>query len=119
VQPPISNDPYPTEGANGGNSPGQRAAEAIDQKRESVARGMDSAASRLHARAESIPGGERVSGAVHTAAAAVERAADYVRDQDLQGMLEDVQHSVKRHPGVALLTAAALGFLLARTFTRH
>jgi DNA segregation ATPase FtsK/SpoIIIE-like protein len=73
---------------------GQRAAAAIDSKRESVARGMDSAAESLHGRADRLPGGEKVAGAAHTAADAVERAADYVRDQDVSAMLADVRDAV-------------------------
>ena len=45
-------------------------------------------------------------------------AAGYLRDNDLKSMLADVQQLVKRNPGPALLTAAALGFLMARTFSR-
>jgi len=98
---------------------GQRAAAAIDSKRESVARGMDSAAESLHGRADRLPGGEKVAGAAHTAADAVERAADYVRDQDVSAMLADVRDAVTRHPGAALLTAAAVGFLIARSISRE
>ena len=67
---------------------GHKAADVIEEKREAVARGIES-------------------------------AADYVRDQDLQTMLSDARQLVKRHPGAVLLTAVTLGFLLARSFTRH
>ena len=33
-------------------------------------------------------------------------------------MLSDVRDVVKKHPGATLLTAAAVGFLLARAFSR-
>jgi hypothetical protein len=95
---------------------GQRAADVIDDKRDSLASGMESAASSLHARAERLPGGERVARAAHAAAESLEDASDYVRDQDLRGMLSDVGGIVKRNPGVTLLAAAALGFVLARAF---
>ncbi len=49
----------------------------------------------------------------------METAADYVRGQDLKGMVSDVQEVAKRNPGVILLGAVALGFLLARSFSRH
>lgn len=98
---------------------GQRAAAAIDEKREAVARGFDSAASSLHARAENLPGGEKVARAARTTAEAMEKTADYVRDQDVEAMLSDVGQVVKRHPGAVLLTAAAVGFLLARSLSRH
>jgi hypothetical protein len=97
---------------------GHKAAASIDDKRDTVARGMDSAASTLRDRAEAMPGG-KVARAAHGAAGAMETAADYVREHDVQGMITDVREGVKRHPGVTLLTAAAVGFLLARTFSRH
>jgi ElaB/YqjD/DUF883 family membrane-anchored ribosome-binding protein len=95
----------------------QRAADVIDDKRDSFASGMESAASTLHARAEQLPGGERVARAAHAAAESLENASDYVRDQDLRGMLSDVGQLVKRNPGATLLTAAALGFLLAHSLS--
>ena len=36
----------------------------------------------------------------------------------IKGMAADVQRIVKNNPGPALLAAAALGFLLARTLSR-
>jgi hypothetical protein len=96
---------------------GQKAADAIDDRRDTLATGMESAASALHARAESLPGGEKVARAAHAAAQSLEDASDYVRDQDLRGMLADVQQLVKRHPGAVLLTAVAAGFLLARSLS--
>jgi ElaB/YqjD/DUF883 family membrane-anchored ribosome-binding protein len=98
---------------------GQKAADAIDEKRDTVARGMDSAASALREKAESLPGGDQVARAANAAADAMESAAGYVRDSDLKAMVEDVQQIVKRHPGATLLTAAAVGFLLARTLSRN
>lgn len=91
---------------------------AIDDKREALASGIDSAASTLRSRADSLPGGEKVSRAAHGTAEAMEKAAGYVREQDLQDMLSDIQQVVKRHPGVVLLTALAVGFLVARSFSR-
>jgi len=98
---------------------GQKAAGAIDDKREALARGIDSAASSLREQAENLPGGEKVVKAAHTTADAMETAAGYVRDQDLKAMLSDIQQAVKRHPGATLLAAAAVGFLLARSFSRN
>ena len=97
---------------------GERVTAAIDSKRDTVARGMDSAASSLHSTAERLPGGDRVTDAAHTAAYAMEEAADYLRDQDLSAMISDVRNTVTRHPGAALLIAGALGFVIARALTR-
>lgn len=97
----------------------QMAAEKVDQSRATAADGLDSAAATLHEKADNLPGGKKLAGATHTVANALESAADYVRANNLKDMTADVQQLVKNHPGVALLTAAALGFLVARTFSRN
>ena len=63
--------------------------------------------------------GEKVASATRTATDAMEKVADYVRDEDLESMLEDAQQLVKKHPGATLLAAVAAGFLLARVFSRQ
>jgi hypothetical protein len=97
---------------------GQAAAEKIDANRSSAASGLDSAASAIHGKADSLPGGESIKGAAHTVADVLSSTADYVRENDVKSMLADVQKIVKNNPGPALLTAAVLGFLVARTFSR-
>jgi ElaB/YqjD/DUF883 family membrane-anchored ribosome-binding protein len=97
---------------------GQKVADKIDENRGAAASGLESAAGALRDRADALPGGERVANAAHATADAVVVAADYVRENDVKAMLTDVQKLVKNNPGVALLTAAALGFLIARTFSR-
>jgi hypothetical protein len=72
----------------------------------------------LLAKAERLPGGEKVASAARLAAQGLEHAKDYVRERDLKGMLSDLQAGVKRHPGATLLIAAAVGFLLLRAFSR-
>lgn len=97
---------------------GQKAMDKIDENRGAAASGLESAASALRERADTLPGGERVANAAHATADAVGVAADYVRQNDLKAMMADLQQLVKNNPGPALLTAAALGFLIARTFSR-
>lgn len=97
---------------------GQRVADKIDENRGAAASGLESAADALREKADTLPGGERVANAAHATADAVVSAADYVRENDVKAMIADVQTLVKKNPGVALLTAAALGFLIARTFSR-
>ena len=91
---------------------GQRVADKIDENRDAAASGLESAAGALREKADTFPGGEKVANAAHATADAVGVAADYVRDNDVKAMLTDVQKLVKNNPGVALLTAAALGFLI-------
>lgn len=96
----------------------RKASSVIDDKKDAAARGLDSAAAAIHGEAEALPGGERVARAAHATADAMQRSADYVRDQDVEEMLSDVRQLVTRHPGITLVAAAALGFLLARTLSR-
>jgi len=107
-----------TTSPNGPAGLGAATADAMDEKRSAAASGLDSAASTLHEKAEMLPGGEKVSRAAHTAADALTKSADYVREHDIKDMVADVTALVKRNPGPALLTAAVLGFLVARTFSR-
>ena len=97
---------------------GQRVADKIDENRGAAASRLESAADALHEKADTLPGGDKVAHAAHATADAVVSAADYVRENDVTAMLADVQRVVKNNPGVALLTAAAVGFLIARSFSR-
>lgn len=116
MQTPTSTDAEtPIEGGDG---IGRKIADKIDDQREAVAHGIDSAASSLHAKADNLPGGEKVARAAHSTAEAMGRSADYVRDQNVEAMLGDVRQAVKRHPAATLITAAAVGFLLARVFSK-
>jgi ElaB/YqjD/DUF883 family membrane-anchored ribosome-binding protein len=97
---------------------GQKVADKIDENRGAAASGLESAAGALREKADTLPGGEKVVTAAHATADAVGVAADYVRDNDVKAMMADVLKLVKKNPGAALLTAAALGFLMGRTLSR-
>ena len=60
---------------------GQKVADTIDQNRGAAASGMESAASVLREKADTLPGGGKVANAAHATADAVGVAADYVRDE--------------------------------------
>lgn len=77
------------------------------------------AASSLRERADSLPGGEKVAAAAHTAANVLESTAEYFQDRDFGDMVADLKDVARRHPGATLLAAAALGFLLVRTLARR
>ena len=98
---------------------GESAAAAFDDRRDAVAHSLDAAASSLHARVESLPGGPNVARAAQSTADTMEKAADYVRDHDLKGLLSDITRIAKRHPGATLLAATALGFLAVRAMGRN
>jgi len=88
----------------------------VDENRAPAASKLESAASILHQNAEKLPGGERVRDLAHNAADKMQHTAEYVRRHDVNDMMRDVENFVRRHPGESLLTAAAVGFLVGRSF---
>ena len=92
---------------------GRSAGKKAQRARTRAAAGLDSAAKTVHA------GAERVADAGHSAGDALASGARYVREHDARDMVEDAMDIVRSHPGVALLGAAALGFLVGRAITRN
>jgi hypothetical protein len=98
---------------------GRTAADRIDKNRDATAGGLDKAASALHEKAESLPGGEKVTGLAHATADKLTSAAGYVRAHDVNQMMADVGTLVKNNPGRSLFAAAVIGFLAGRAFSRN
>jgi hypothetical protein len=97
---------------------GRLAADKIDGTRDGAADGLESAGTSLHAKADSLPGGPKVTRAAHAAANTLNQTAEYIREHDVASMMADVKRVVKDNPGPALLGAVILGFVLARTLSR-
>jgi hypothetical protein len=98
---------------------GMAAGEQLDKGRSAAAGGIASAAASLHGHAEELPGGQRVAGFAHSAADKLNLTANYIRDHDVSAMVEDVKALVKKNPVPALLGAAAIGFLVAKSFSNR
>jgi ElaB/YqjD/DUF883 family membrane-anchored ribosome-binding protein len=98
---------------------GRSAADKIDANRRTAASGLENAASALHEKADRLPGGERVSSLAHSTAHKMKSTAHYMRSHDVRDMLGDVEEVVKNNPGPALLSAAVVGFLVGRAFSRN
>ena len=96
---------------------GRTATNKIDENRNSAASGLEEAASMLDEKADSLPGGEKVTSLAHATAEKLSSTADYVRDHDVHQMMTDVETLVKNNPAASLFTAAAVGFLVGRAFT--
>jgi len=96
---------------------GRAAADKIDANRQGAASGLESAANTLHQKADSLPGGEKVSNLAHAAADKLGATADYVRRHDVSSMTSDLERIVRRNPGPALLTAVIAGFLVGRAMS--
>jgi len=98
---------------------GRTTISAIDGKRSGAAESMAGAAAQLHttgdkARELGNASGEKVSGLAHGAADKLQAGAEYVRDHDLKAMLASVEKFARSNPGVALLAAGVVGFVVAR-----
>jgi ElaB/YqjD/DUF883 family membrane-anchored ribosome-binding protein len=95
---------------------GRSAANQIDANRDAAASGMEKVASTLHDKAESLPGGQPVTGLAHAAADKLNSGAQYVRAHNANRMMADLEKLVKNNPGPALLAGGVIGFLVGRAF---
>lgn len=93
---------------------GRKTADTADQARSAAADGLSNAGEAIEEGA--AEGGHRVRRAARATAKALSGSADYIRDNNARDMMEDALDVVKNNPGVALLSAVALGFLVARAF---
>jgi ElaB/YqjD/DUF883 family membrane-anchored ribosome-binding protein len=91
--------------------------DTVDANRNVAAQGLEQAASTIRDKADSLPGGETVTGLAHTAADKLTATAGYVRQTDVNTMMADVETLVKNNPGPALMAAAVVGFLVGRAFS--
>jgi ElaB/YqjD/DUF883 family membrane-anchored ribosome-binding protein len=98
---------------------GRTAADKVDENRDEAATGLEKAASSLHEKAESLPGGEKVANIAHATADKLSSTAEYVREHDVKQMMGDIETLVKNNPGPSLLIAAVFGFLVARAFSNN
>jgi ElaB/YqjD/DUF883 family membrane-anchored ribosome-binding protein len=96
---------------------GRDAAEKLDNSRSAAARGIDSAASALRDAADSVPGNAG-KGFARATAERLNTTADYVRSNRMSDMADDVMRLIKDRPGLSLIVAAALGFVVGRALTR-
>jgi ElaB/YqjD/DUF883 family membrane-anchored ribosome-binding protein len=90
--------------------------DTIDAQRDTVAGGLDTVATQLRDRAETIPGGEKTTQVAQTAAAKLENASGYLREHEVSDMMTDVERLVRNHPTESLVVALAAGFLVGRMF---
>ena len=97
---------------------GRSAADKIDANRQGAASGLESAASRLHEKADSLALGDTVSDVAHATADKLGATADYMREHDVSGMIADIERLIRKNPGPALVGAAVVGFLVGRAFSR-
>jgi len=95
---------------------GKMAADKVNESRTSAANGLASAASTIHQKADTLPGGDTVHSMAHTTADKLAATADYVRSHEMKDVIADLEQVVRRNPGPALLAAVAVGFMAGRMF---
>ena len=94
---------------------GRKAADMAEQARPTSAAGLSAAADAIDDNADQVA--DRIRSAAHRTAQAISTSADYIRDNSVQEMVDDAMAVVKNNPGVALLGAVAIGFLVGRAFS--
>jgi hypothetical protein len=85
---------------------------ATDKTATSLHSATDKTATSLHAQTD------KMSKFAHSAADRIQVGADYLRERDVERILEDVRGLVKKYPGRSLAAAGILGFLIARGLRR-
>jgi len=96
---------------------GRAAADNIDKNVRNAAGALQSTASTLRSQAGSAPG--KMSDIAQTAAAKLDTTADYLQNFDTRQMLVHVEDWTRRNPGVAIASAAAVGFLIGMSLKRN
>lgn len=94
---------------------GTQAVDKADAATTTVGEKMTDAAQTIRERA---PVSGPVADAADTAADTLQRAGNYLQQQDLSDMRADLEGIIRRHPMEALLVGLGLGYLLARSTRR-
>ena len=90
----------------------------VEGMRDGTAEGVDGAATSAHAKARPSPGRPRGGRASQATADTLAHAAEYIRKSDAGSVMADARQLVKDNPGIAMLGAAIIGFVLARAWSR-
>lgn len=105
------------------NSFGRKTANRIDDSREPTANALARTAKSLHSRTDKMSQlahsrTDKASQLAHSAADRIQVGADYLREHDVEQILDDVRTLVKKYPGRSLAAAAMVGFVIARVLQR-
>lgn len=93
--------------------------EKFERQKEKAADRLNTVASTLHDKADSIAaGGTAAANAAHRVADGAESTASYLRDKGARDIGSDIVRVARNHPAEALACALAAGFLLGRASRR-
>ncbi|WP_174279938.1 hypothetical protein [Sphingomonas bacterium] len=99
-----------------GGQAGDRVRQFADMGKERAAGALDQLATMLTDAAGQVDGklGAQYGGYARSAADAVQGFSAQVREQDLDELVDQGRELVRKSPAIAIGTAAAIGFVLAR-----
>ncbi|MEO8026130.1 MAG: hypothetical protein ABI823_06635 [Bryobacteraceae bacterium] len=95
---------------------GRTAADKLEASKKGTADVLQSSADTLRNAGDASS--EAVKGFAHKTASTFDSSAQYIRDHDFKGMMDDVTTVVKRNPTPSLLIALAVGFLAGASMRR-
>jgi ElaB/YqjD/DUF883 family membrane-anchored ribosome-binding protein len=95
---------------------GKAAADNIDRNVRNAAGALENTANTLRSQAHNAPG--RVSDFAQTAASKLDDTASYLKDFDTRQVMGQVEDWTRRNPGLAIVTAAAVGFVIGMSLRR-
>lgn len=91
---------------------------SMDESRNRVAGGLDRVSSMLDDQARTLEqrGGVagRAAGVARTASSALESGAEYVRNQDVDAIKEDLAGRIRENPLMSVGIALGAGFIISR-----
>jgi ElaB/YqjD/DUF883 family membrane-anchored ribosome-binding protein len=89
-----------------------QATSKVDEGMDKAASGLNQAADMLRQRGQSMGGGT-ASTVANTAASTLEQGAQFLRENDTDQLIAEVENFVRRKPMESLLIAAGVGFVLS------
>jgi hypothetical protein len=99
-----------------GKSMASAAGNMADKGVSSAGQGISSVGSQMR---EHGPQEGMLGAANKAVAGTIERTGDYLAEEGLSGMAEDVTNVIRRYPVTSMLVGIGLGFLLARLTTTN
>jgi ElaB/YqjD/DUF883 family membrane-anchored ribosome-binding protein len=91
----------------------REATHRLDDKRETVADNLDDLSKRFNGGAAALG---KVAGVTSKK---LQTTADYIRENELSGMLEDVQGVVRRYPAQSIAVALIAGLLMGKVLSNR
>lgn len=99
--------------SNQASSAGEKAADALETGKEKAAGGLDSLASMVRQRGDSMGGGQ-IQSVASTAAGTIEAGASMLRGEGSGEFTDKLESYIRSKPVESLAIAAGLGFLLSK-----